>query len=144
MLAAVDLIGRSGATGFEVGYLHEDVPAEEAAWWAKAQYKGARLQVEGQRGPVEACEALARRVLLGAKCAHCHGLVALSDRGAVAFGSSMVDGSTWTIDQARAAGQCRWTRMGARWARGCEVAAGPDAPPLNRAARRRANRRAGR
>jgi hypothetical protein len=143
VIAAVDLVGRSGATGFEFGYLHDDVPTEEAGWWAKAQYRGARISVQDHRGPVEACEALARRILTGAKCAHCGGLVALSDRGAVAYGGQMADGTTFTLEQARAAGRCRWTREGQRWARGCEV---PDAAPAaaagdaSRAERRRAAR----
>lgn len=119
-IAAVDLVGRSGATDFTWGYLHDDVPSEEAGWYAHAQYRGARITVEDQPGPVEAMEALARKVLTGGKCTGCGRLVALSDAGAVAYERShLVDGSEWTIEQARAAGQCRWRRVGKRWEMGC-------------------------
>lgn len=120
LIAAVDLIGRTGATGFEVGYLHEDVPAEEAAWYAHAQYKGARIIAENHRDPVEAAEGLARRLLTGGKCTRCGGLIALSGDGAFAYTSAtLTDGTQWTAETAAAAGQCRWTRMGRRWQAGC-------------------------
>jgi hypothetical protein len=123
VVAAADLAGRAGATSFEIGYLHDGVPAEEAGWYAHAQYRGTRVTEDG-RGPVEAAEALARRLLTGAKC-KCGRLVALSGRGAVVHGGQrMADGSSFTPEQASAAGQCRWTRMGRRWEPGC------DAPPL--------------
>ncbi len=138
VVAAVDLVGRAGARNFEVGYLHDDVLTEEAGWYAHAQYRGARITEEDHRGPVEACEALARRLLTGAKCQHCGGLVALSDSGAVAYDDvTMADGSKWTADEAAAAGQCRWRRMGDRWVRGCEA----SHPAPNRAARRQQRRR---
>lgn len=100
LVAAADLIGRSGASGFTVGYLDDDVPIENARWYAHAQYRGARLQVENQAGPVEAAEALARRVLETGMCNHCRQPVRLTD------------------DEPG----CRWTRMGQRWVRGCEEA----------------------
>lgn len=78
LIATVDLIGRTGAKGFEIGYLHEGVPVEEAGWYAHAQYRGARITEENHRGPVEAAEALARQLLTGAMCNHCKKLVALS------------------------------------------------------------------
>jgi hypothetical protein len=119
--AAVDLVGRSGATSLQVGYLHDDVPTDEAGWYAHAQYRGARIIAENHRGPVEACEALARRLLTGAKCAHCSGLVALSSRGAAFYpGAVLVDGSEFAEGDARARPQCRWTRRGQTWKRGCE------------------------
>lgn len=119
--AAADLVGRSGATGFQIGYLHDDVPPEEAGWYAHAQYKGARLTVEDQAGPTEAADALAHRILKGAKCAHCGGLVTLSDDSAFAFARARtVDGAEWNIEQSSAAGWCRWQRTGKRWEAGCE------------------------
>lgn len=117
--ACADLVGRTGAKEFQVGYLHDDVPPEEAAWYAQAQYKGTRIIEENHRGPIEAMEALLRRLLTGAQC-ECGKLVALSDHGAVAYGARMTDGSFWSVQQAAAAGQCRWRRMGPRWVRGCE------------------------
>lgn len=118
--ACADLVGRTGATGFELGFLHDDVPIDQAGWYAHAQYEGARVTSSDHPGPVEAADALARRLLNGARC-RCGRLVALSDLGATAYDAHMADGSFWTTQQAAAAGQCRWRRLGPRWARGCEL-----------------------
>lgn len=124
VIACADLVGRAGATGFEIGYLHEGVPIEEAGWYAHAQYRGARITAEDHPSPEAAAEALAWRLLTGAKC-RCGKLVALSDAGAIAYDNAhLIDGSTWTPEQAAEAGQCRWTRNGRTWTPGC------DAPPL--------------
>lgn len=118
MVAAVDLVGRSGATAFEVGYLHER--REKPDWNASAQYRGARIFVEKKASPLEAVRELARTILTGAKCMGCGRLVALADHGAYAFKeTTLADGSTWTWKQARKAGQCRWERVGRRWEMGC-------------------------
>lgn len=135
--AAADLVGRSGARNLQVGYLHEGVPVEEAGWYAHAQYQGARLTTEDHRGPVEALEALARRILTGAKCVHCGGLVALSDDGAYYMGGTMADGSVWTRRQAHAAGHCRWRRMGPKWLRGCEKSDNGQSKKKNKKKRKR-------
>lgn len=124
VVACADLVGRAGARGFQIGYLHDDVPADQAGWYAHAQYRGARITADNHRGPVEAAEALARRLLTGAKC-RCGRLVALSRSGAVAFdGTVVADGSRWTVADARSAGQCRWERRGARWEPSCPVPGG--------------------
>ena len=122
VLAAADLVNRSGARSFQIGYLNDD-PADPA-WYAHAQYKGVRIAAEHHPGPVEAAEALARRLLDGAKC-RCGKLVALSDDGAMVYrDTKLLDGTTWTPTQAARAGQCRWTRQGKRWEPGC------NAPPI--------------
>ncbi len=36
--ACADLVGRTGATNFTIGYLHDDVPPDQAAWYAHAQF----------------------------------------------------------------------------------------------------------
>lgn len=118
IVACTDLVGRTGATNLQVGYLHDNVPVHLAGWYAHAQYRGARITVEDQAGPADALEALARRLLTGAQC-RCGKLVALSDHGAVAFDGHLVDGSPWPIEDAVRAGQCRWRRDGRRWFRGC-------------------------
>jgi hypothetical protein len=121
VVAAADLVGRAGAREFEIGYLHDDVPVEEAGWYANAKYRGTRITEENHRGPTEAAEALARRILTGARC-RCGKLVALSDDGAVAFDNvTMADGSKWSAKKARKAGQCRWTRVGKRWEPSCDM-----------------------
>ncbi len=68
MMAAFDLVGRAGATSLEVGWLHDGVPVEDAAWYATAKYRGARVTEENHRGPDAAVEALAVRLLTGAMC----------------------------------------------------------------------------
>jgi len=119
LVAAADLIGRSGATSFQIGYLDDEPPHR---WYAYAQYQGARISAEEHRGPVEAAEALARRLLEGGKCTNCGGLIALSSKGAVFYPNAvMADGSRFTLKQAQASPQCRWSRQGKRWFAGCAV-----------------------
>ena len=119
VLACADLVGRTGAKEFRIGYLNDDAPNQ---WYARASYKGTRITEQDYRGPSEAADALSRRLLTGAKCTHCGGLVALSGAGAVAYGSPvMADGSRWTAAEAAAAGQCRWRRMGPKWVMGCKA-----------------------
>lgn len=123
LVAAVDLVGRAGAQGFEVGFLHDDVPSAEAAWWAHAQYRGARLAVENQIGPVEAAEALAHRILDGGMCTHCGGLITLTGVGAMFYPNAVspIPGmAPLTEEQARSRPQCRWIRQGPKWMRGCD------------------------
>lgn len=129
VIAAADLIGRTGATGFEIGYLHEDVPADQAGWYATAQFRGARITADERRSPGEAAEALAVKILTGGKC-KCGKLVALSGSGATAYGGTMADGTRWTYAEAARAGQCRWRRYGNRWQQGCEPLPGltPEEP----------------
>ena len=112
LVAAIDLVGRSGARDVEIGYLHEGVPLDQAGWYATATYKGAKLIADDHKDPVAASEALARRILDGGQCAHCRKPIALGGPPDPAV--------------------CRWTRRGPRWVRACEP---------NRAARRRAGRR---
>jgi len=119
--ACADLVGRTGARSFEVGYLHDDVPAAQAGWFATAVYKGAKLTAENKASAGEACDALAARVLSGARCQHCKGLVALSDDGAFAYHEArLATGEQWNAEDAAKAPQCRWTRTGGRWERGCK------------------------
>lgn len=99
MVASLDLIRRMGAKTTEFGYLDDDVPVEEARWWAYAQFRGARVQVDDEKGPVEALEALARRLLKGARCRRCGEPVTLVDG---------VQG-------------CRWRRVGQKWEPGCNL-----------------------
>lgn len=136
VMACVDLASRTGASGFELGHVHEGVPVEEAGWYAHVNFKGTRLMVQDKRDPTEAAMALAERLLAGATC-RCLKPVTLSRLQP---------------------GSCRWRLIGPRWQPGC------DAPSLkmegepgdynkiqealaaavsNRAARRAAKRRRG-
>ena len=122
--AALELVGRTGAKSLEVGYLYDTPLAEDADWYAHAQYRGARITVEHHRGPAQALEALAGRLLTGAKCAHCGSLVALSEKGAAFYPSStLIDGTRWDEQDVRNVGQCRWRRVGTRWTEGCKLKA---------------------
>lgn len=96
--AGLHLIERTGAMQTEIGYLNDDVPADQADWYAHAQYFGARITSEHHIGPVEAVEGLARRLLDGGLCAFCGQIVSLGD-----FPGK----------------RCRWTRNGDQWVRGC-------------------------
>jgi hypothetical protein len=125
VLAAADLVDRAGARGFEIGYLNDDDDPQfarhGAQWWAHARYRGTRIIVEGFDRPDQAADALSRKLLTGAKC-RCGKLVTLGRDGAIAFdGVRMADGTTWTVAEAAAAGQCLWTRTGARWNPSCDV-----------------------
>jgi hypothetical protein len=123
LIAGVELVGRTGARELQVGYLHEDVPSERAGWYAHAQYRGARITVEDKRGPVEAVEALAERLLTSAVCQHCKGLVSLRPDGALAYiGGHFLDGTPITEELVRSMPQCHWRRVGQHWQRGCEMA----------------------
>jgi hypothetical protein len=143
MAAAIDLFGRVGARSLEIGYLHDDVPAELADWYAHVQYAGTRIIEEGHPGPVQAAEALARRLLTGARCQHCGGLVSLTGEGAMFYAEAqMADGSTFTEEEARSRPQCHWERKGRKWVRGCEgrIPEGPNLFGPNRAQRRAAKK----
>jgi len=119
--ACADLVGRTGAREFECGYVHENVPSDQAGWYATAVYKGAKITAEDKTSPAEACDELAGRLLTGAQCQHCHGLVSLTDDGAFAYNRAVLaTGQRWDAEDAARAPQCRWTRTAGRWERGCK------------------------
>lgn len=97
LLAGVDLVGRAGALDLEIGYVHDVPDSADAEWYATARYRGAKMIAE-DRGPAEAVEVLARRLLDNGTCAHCGQVIRLAWHGN---------------------GVCTWTRQGAKWVRGC-------------------------
>lgn len=99
--ACADLVGRAGASEFEIGHIRDNCPAEEAGWYAIAKYQGARITTDEHRSPSAAALALAERLLSGATC-RCRKPVSLDDKP----------------------GRCRWRLMGNRWTPSC------DAPPV--------------
>ena len=113
---AVDMIGRTGARAFEVGYHPlfdddgeeiENGPASWWSWWAKATYRGAVIAVDDFPHPVRAAEALAQQVKKDAACARCGRLI------------------DWGGKRRR---HCWWSRVDGRWDPGCERVAGPMPP----------------
>jgi hypothetical protein len=118
--ATTELAERCGARMFEFGHLRDNVPSEQAGWWAKARFAGAVIMVDNQPSPDSALTGLAEKLLTGAQCQRCGGLVALSDDGAMAYPDSVrPDGTRWTREEIEAAGLCRWRREGAHWKFGC-------------------------
>lgn len=106
VIACADLVGRAGAKHFEIGYLDDDVPADQARWWAKAQYRGARLQADEHASPSEAAHALAVRILTGAAC-KCGSPVSLTPEQ---------EGCHWRLTQPEGP-------QSARWESGCDAPA---------------------
>jgi hypothetical protein len=98
VVACADLAGRAGASEFQIGFVHDDVPSEDAGWYAHAQYRGARLTAKDHRSPTGAALALSERILSGATC-RCGQRVTLSDGAA----------------------GCRWQLLGRRWEPGCDA-----------------------
>lgn len=134
VIACVDLIGRAGATGWELGWTCPHVPFEpddhncpDVTWHAHAQYKGARIMTAEHRSPSIAALALAERLLAGAMC-RCRRPVTLSDGRP----------------------GCRWRLVGPRWEPGCDAAPvrvdgarGDHAAMVRAMAQRRAAKRKG-
>lgn len=101
--ACLDLAGRCGAKAFEIGYLHDDVPVEEAGWWASLQYLGARIMVDEQPSPEAAAKELAARILRGATCRCGHPAVVAGQR----------------VKPGRRV--CLWTLVVRRWEPSCDA-----------------------
>lgn len=96
LVASVDIIGRTGAKNFEVGYLDDDQPD---SWYAQAGYHGSKIISANHSGPVEAADALARKLVNGGKCTHCGKTVRLPN--GTAFNKKycyyfLVGGVKWT------------------------------------------------
>lgn len=69
--ATADLVGRSGARSFEVGYDEETSPlgSTVTTWYAIAVYnRETQVAASGHPSPAAACIALVDRILDGAMC----------------------------------------------------------------------------
>lgn len=118
--ACIDLVGRTGATGFECGHLHDDVPVEEAAWYAQASYRGTRVIEENHADPLDAAYALAIRLLTGGRC-KCGKVATLDpDAAFVYFHATLLGGEKWDAVKSSQVGQCHWNFDGKRFNPGCE------------------------
>lgn len=125
MVAAVECIGRGGATELEFGFLEDDVPMDQARWWARARWRGHQVSSDEHRAPWLAMEALMVEVIDRGQCGACGRTVALA--------------STAPAPGARGGTVCRWYREGRHWLRGCDRSWEPIARP-NREQRRRRQR----
>lgn len=101
-VAAIELIGRTGARDVEIGFLHDDVPSDQADWWASANYRGAKVHVEHKRSPGHALDSLLARLLDGATCRWCGRQVTNRKTG---------NGPRY----------CRYVLQGDRYVRGCQT-----------------------
>lgn len=127
--AAVNMGGRCGATGFSIGPAFHTDEVACSSWTAKFVFKrvGTETQVWSHPTPAAAADALVRKVMRGAQCRECGGLVRLpGDRGAWFPGkpgqpATFHDGHTLTLEEAKSLQQCRWRRVGRRWYAGCEL-----------------------
>jgi len=109
IIASADIAGRTGAKEWKIEYQEDPVK-----WWCEARFKGARRSSNLHDSPGQAADELARLLLAGGQCTHCHRTVILTPS---------TDG-------------CLWRRVGKRWELGCT-----DSPSMNRAARRKKGRR---
>lgn len=100
--ACVDLVDRSGAASFELGFVRDGVPVEDAGWYATVTFRGARIITDERRSPSEAATAMAERLLRGATC-RCQRPITIT-------GAPGADPDS-----------CRWQLLGQRWEPGCDV-----------------------
>jgi hypothetical protein len=94
VIACADLVGRAGATKFEIGHLHDDVPIERAGWYATAFYRGTRVSCDNQPSPTAAAHGLSEQLLAGATC---------------------------RCGQSDHREGCRWRLIGPRWEPSCDA-----------------------
>lgn len=72
MMAAIDLIGRTGASNFQIRYSDDEMPV---VWIAVAEFKskeGSGYQVASAFAADAAIYALCDQLLDGGRCTHCH------------------------------------------------------------------------
>lgn len=123
VFAALDLLGRAGATEAEFAFDGaDDATMDEVTWWMSVRWRGNRQFVDGQPTPEAAATALLLRTIEGGQCVRCGKPVHL---GGLPFTDRTPD-----IDR------CRWYRVGRKWHRGCDCSSEP-LTNLNRAQRRR-------
>lgn len=112
--AIADLVARTGAVHFVIGWLRDDDEPEFAekgpGWYCEAQLRGARIIFDEQLLPEHACDGLAHRILDGGTCTHC---------GQVTSTRQTEVGIYLHSGRSKRA-RCIWHRDGDRWVRGCE------------------------
>lgn len=74
LIAALELIGRTGALSVTIGYdedAPEDTPADAMIWYAECVYGTDKIGRYGKTSPITAAVTLARRLINGGVCTHC-------------------------------------------------------------------------
>lgn len=98
--SAIEMVERTGAQNFEVGYLNEDAKRmQDADWFATARFRGTMVKTEHHASPVTAAETLMTLLMRDAKCRFC-------DRK-ISWG------------RAELKKRCLWRQVDGRWLRGC-------------------------
>jgi hypothetical protein len=69
-LAAVQLLKRTGAQTFRIGYSDED-DGPPTVWYAVAEWPGNKAEADASIDPVDAVLRLCERVIDGGQCTHC-------------------------------------------------------------------------
>lgn len=72
VIAAVELLGRSGVGDVEFAYDEDDRYPDKVLWWAKGNWAGIRQYSAHFPYPAHALEDLLARVLNGGQCARCN------------------------------------------------------------------------
>lgn len=102
--AAADAIGRTGATGLDLGHVDGE---DTTTWYASATYRDNVVKAEGHVGPVEAAEALLAQLLNGGHCTRCQRVMAIYGYMPAEHTPGLPP--TW----------CVWRRIGPIWVPGC-------------------------
>lgn len=71
VVAAIELLGRTGVGEVEFAYDEEDAYPEKVLWWAKGNWRGTRVYSAHFPYPAQALEDVLSRVINGGKCARC-------------------------------------------------------------------------
>lgn len=103
--ACSDLVARGAGNQFEVGRLGDE---GTPTWYAQAMWQGARFFVENQASSEAAADALAAKILWGARC-RCGRAAVVGPHSSTS--QELIDG----------AALCAWERRGVRWVPGCTV-----------------------
>jgi hypothetical protein len=68
VVAAIDMVRRTGAETFQIRYQDDEVPV---VWLAVGGYSGGRWEAAAAMNPLRAVLRLCERLIDGAQCVHC-------------------------------------------------------------------------
>ena len=68
LVAAADLVGRTGAAEYQIRYSDDEEPT---VWFAVSKYKDGRWETAAGHEPLEAALRLVERLVDGGMCTHC-------------------------------------------------------------------------